>query len=193
MKRLVITLLALASMPDLAFAHTGIGSTSAFAAGITHPLGGLDHMLAMVAVGLWGGLRGGKALWLWPLSFVGAMIVGGALGMEGVPLPFVEQGIVVSILVLGLAVALAIDAPLFVGALVIAAAGVLHGHAHGAEAPLDASGLTYALGFVLATATLHAAGVGATVLAVRFGKPLLIRAAGALTAAAGLALVFSGA
>ena len=194
MKRLIASLafLALAGSPELALAHTGIGTTSAFDAGIAHPFSGIDHMLAMVAVGLWGGLRGGKALWLWPATFVGGMLIGGAMGMEQIPLPFVEQGIIASIVVLGLVVALAFSAPLAVGALVIVAAGILHGHAHGAEIPSDANGLHYALGFVLATAALHALGVGATVLAARVGKPVLIRAAGAATAVAGLALAFGG-
>ena len=194
MKRLIAsaTFLALAVLPDLAFAHTGIGTTAAFDAGITHPFSGIDHMLAMVAVGLWAGLRGGRALWLWPACFVGAMVGGGVLGIEGVPLPFVEQGIIASIVLLGLAVALAASAPLAVGATLIAAAGIMHGHAHGAEIPADANGLHYALGFVIATSLLHAGGVAVTMLAVRYGRPIVIRAAGVLTAVAGLALAFAG-
>ena len=214
MKRLIAALLFLALASEMAVAHTGIGSTSAFSAGIAHPLGGFDHLLAMVAVGLWAGLKAfsieagpgsheentsvktlgvHKALWLWPLCFVGAMVLGGALGLEGVPLPFVEQGILVSILVLGLAVAFAFDAPIVVGGLIIAAAGILHGHAHGVEAPLDASGLHYALGFVLATAALHAIGAGMSIMALKLRLPMAIRGAGAATAVAGLALVFLGA
>ena len=192
MKRPLIVFVTFLTSSSSAFAHTGIGTTSAFDAGLAHPFSGIDHMLAMVAVGLWAGLRGGRALWLWPVSFVGGMMIGGAMGIEGLPLPFVEQGIVASIVILGLAVALAFSAPLAVGSLMIAAAGILHGHAHGAEIPADANGLHYALGFVIATATLHAAGVAVTMLAVRYGRPVVIRAAGVLTALAGLALAFAG-
>ena len=120
------------------------------------------------------------------------MLIGGTLGIEQIALPFVEQGIIASIVMLGLAVALAFSAPLAVGAAVIIAAGVLHGHAHGAEIPADANGLHYALGFVIATALLHAVGVAATLVAARAGKPVLIRIAGAATAAAGLLLAFGG-
>ena len=192
MKRPLIVFVTFLTSSSSAFAHTGIGTTAAFDAGITHPFSGIDHMLAMVAVGLWAGLRGGRALWLWPACFVGAMVGGGVLGIEGVPLPFVEQGILASIVLLGLAVALAASAPLAVGATLIAAAGILHGHAHGAEIPADASGLHYALGFVIATSLLHAAGIAVTMLAVRYGRPVVIRAAGVLTALAGLALAFAG-
>ena len=172
-------------------AHTGIGSTSAFSAGIAHPFSGIDHLLAMVAVGLWAGLRGGKALWLWPASFVGSMIAGGALGMAGVPVPFVEQGIQGSLMVLGLLVALSARPNLAIGCALIGLAGMFHGHAHGAEAPADVAGLDYAAGFVLATATLHAAGVALTVLATRFTATVLVRAAGVVTALVGVGLAFA--
>jgi len=188
--RYMLTSIAMLTLSSPAFAHTGIGTTAAFDAGVAHPFSGLDHMLAMVAVGLWAGLRGGKALWLWPAAFVGGMALGGVLGIAQVPLPLVEHGIVASIMVLGLAVAFAFSAPLSLGALIIAMSGLMHGHAHGAEIPADANGLHYAFGFLLATAALHATGVAATVLAVRCGRPAMIRAAGALTAAAGLALAF---
>ncbi len=188
-----ILILALVAIPVPAFAHVGIGETSAFMAGIVHPLSGYDHLLAMVAVGLWAGLRGEKALWLWPLAFVGSMVLGGVMGMNGIALPFVEQGILASVMALGLLVAFAVRAPLAVGAMVIGAAGLLHGFAHGAEAPLTGGGENYALGFVLATAALHGAGVFATLGALRLRKPILIRAAGLATVIAGLALVMTGA
>ncbi len=172
-------------------AHTGIGSTSAFSAGLMHPLSGIDHLLAMVAVGLWAGMHGGKALWLWPASFVGSMIVGGALGMAGLPVPFVEQGIQGSLVVLGLLVALSARPNLAIGCALIALAGFFHGHAHGAEAPADAAGLDYAAGFVLSTGVLHAAGVGLTALATRFTATMLVRIAGAATAIVGLGLAFA--
>ena len=173
-------------------AHTGIGSTSAFTAGLIHPLSGVDHILAMVAVGLWAGLRGGPALWVWPATFVGAMLAGGALGMTGMGLPFVEQGILASVLALGVAAALALRPSVALGMALIALAGLFHGHAHGTEVPADASGLTYAVGFALATAALHAAGVAATVAATRVALPVVARIAGAVTALAGLGLMIAG-
>jgi len=179
-------MLLLAATP--AYAHVGVGHTSGFAAGALHPLTGVDHILAMVAVGLWAGLRGGRALWLWPAAFVGSMIAGGALGMAGLPVPFVEQGIQGSLLVLGLLVALSARPSLAIGCAVIALAGIFHGHAHGAEAPETASGLEYALGFVVATSTLHAIGVALTVLATRYTATILVRIAGAATAVAGIGL-----
>ncbi len=176
-----------------ASAHVGIGETSAFAAGVTHPLGGYDHLLAMVAVGLWAALRGQQALWLWPLAFVGSMVAGGALGMNGIALPLVEHGILASVMALGLAVAFAMKAPLPMGAVIIGLAGLLHGYTHGAEAPSTGDGLLYAAGFVLATALLHGAGVGLGILADKLGKPALVRVAGGLIALAGAVFVFTGA
>src|SRR6202142_307603 len=121
--------LVLAASP--AFAHVGIGSTTSFVAGFTHPLFGLDHVTVMIAVGLWAALKGGRALWAWPAAFVGVMLVGGALGMAHVPIPLVEPGILASVVALGLLVAVAADLPIGVGAIIIGAFALLHGHAHG--------------------------------------------------------------
>ncbi len=186
--RLALSAAALTALATAAEAHTGHGATNAFTAGFAHPLGGVDHLLAMVAVGLWAGLAGGRALWLWPAGFVAAMVLGGALGMAGVPMPFVEQGIVGSVIVIGLAAALAFSPSLAVGVAIAALAGLFHGHAHGTEVPADASGLAYAAGFALATALLHACGIAATVIAARFTLPVAARAAGGLTAVAGVVL-----
>src|SRR5665647_1593880 len=111
MKRIlsIAALLALGATP--AFAHPGHSLTDSFAAGVAHPLGGLDHMAVMIAVGLWAALKGGRALWIWPAAFVGVMLAGGALGMAHVALPFVESGILASVVALGLLVALAVDLP----------------------------------------------------------------------------------
>jgi urease accessory protein len=179
---------AILALTTGAEAHTGHGATNAFTAGFAHPLGGLDHLLAMVAVGLWAGLAGGRALWVWPASFVAAMVVGGVMGMAGVPMPFVEQGILASVIVIGLAAALALSPGLAVGAAIAALAGLFHGHAHGTEVPADASGLAYAAGFALATTLLHAVGIAATVIATRFTLPVAARAAGGLAALAGVVL-----
>ena len=183
---LASAVLSVASTP--AFAHVGIGGTAGFAAGFHHPFSGLDHMTVMIAVGLWATLKGGRALWVWPATFVGIMLVGGALGMAHVPVPFVEPGILASVVALGLLVALAVDLPVAAGALIIGVFALFHGHAHGTEVAETMSGLTYMAGFALATATLHAIGIaGAVVLGTRF-RPL-VRAAGAGCTAIGLALL----
>jgi urease accessory protein len=179
---------ALAATPALA--HVGVGSTSGFAAGFQHPFSGLDHMTVMIAVGLWAALKGGKALWVWPASFVGVMLAGGALGMLGVPVPFVEPGILASVVALGLLVALAVDLPVWTGALIIGLFALFHGHAHGTEVPESAGGLEYMAGFALATAILHGIGIGTVMfLGTRFRN--LVRAAGAACALVGVAL-FAG-
>jgi urease accessory protein len=177
---------ALASSPALA--HTGLEHAASFSSGFAHPFTGLDHMLAMVAVGLWAGVNGGRALWAWPLAFVGVMLVGGALGMMGVPLPAVEPGILASVIVLGLLVLAAVRVPTAAGAALIAVFALLHGHAHGAELPAAAAAMSYAGGFALATALLHGVGLGAALLLAREGATTVVRGAGAVVAACGVAL-----
>jgi urease accessory protein len=171
-----------------ALAHTGLEHAVSFAVGFKHPWTGIDHMLAMVAVGLWAGLNGGRALWAWPAAFVGVMVAGGALGMTGVPLPMVEPGILASVIVLGLLILAAARLPVVLGGAVVAAFALLHGHAHGAELPADAAAVTYAAGFALATALLHALGLAIAYLAGAEGGKLLVRGAGALVALGGVAL-----
>ncbi len=155
-------LLALAAicLPAVAHAHTGVGHAAGLVHGFMHPIGGVDHVLAMVAVGLFASILGGRALWLVPMSFVAMMAVGGILGMQGVNVPFVEIGIAASVIVLGLAVALRWNPPTAAAMGVVSLFAIFHGHAHGAEMPLDASGLHYAAGFMAATALLHIAGIG---------------------------------
>jgi urease accessory protein len=173
-----------------ALAHTGVGAVHGFGAGLLHPLFGVDHVLAMVAVGLWAGLTGGRARFAYPLAFVGMMVLSGLWGMSGAALPGVEIGIAVSVVVLGLAIALRATPPLAAGAAACAIFAIFHGHAHGAELPQGASGLGYALGFVLATAALHGAGLWlAGLLAAR--APLLARVAGGGLALAGVAILAS--
>lgn len=187
-KTTLTALLLLAAVPP-AYAHVGLGAVSSFHSGFMHPLSGLDHMTVMVAVGLWGALKGGKAIWAWPLAFVAVMLFGGILGMTGVPLPFVEPGILASVVVLGLLVALAVDLPVTAGIAVIGLFALFHGHAHGAEVPKDAGGFEYMAGFALATASLHAAGIGFGLgLGLRFRG--LARAAGGVCAALGAGLIF---
>lgn len=178
MKRILPLLL----MPSAAFAHPGHVDGTPFAAGWAHPLGGADHVLAMVAVGLWAATATDRrGLWALPLTFVAAMVAGGALGAAGAHLPGVEPVILASGIVLGLAVALALRPALAVALPVVAAFGVMHGHAHGVEGPAHGL-LAYGLGFVLATSALHLAGIG-------LGRLGLTRLLGGLTAAAGAWLV----
>ncbi|MBS0533714.1 MAG: HupE/UreJ family protein [Proteobacteria bacterium] len=188
MKRLLVTAAVLFAGSAPAFAHVGVGSTESFAAGIAHPLSGLDHMTVMVAVGLWAALKGGRALWVWPATFVGVMLIGGALGMAHVPVPFVEPGILASVVALGILVALAVDLPLWVGAAIIGLFAVFHGHAHGAEVAEDIGGFEYMAGFALGTASLHALGIGLALFAARHSLRPLVRVAGVVCVAIGAGL-----
>ncbi len=184
---LAALLLLAAAMP--AYAHVGAGVTSSFTAGFGHPLSGLDHLTVMIAVGLWAAMKGGRAVWAWPLAFVGVMLAGGALGMLQVPMPFVEPAILASVVTLGLLVALAIDLPVSAGVAIIGLFALFHGHAHGTEVPENAGGLEYMAGFAAATALLHAVGIAAALgLGLRFRG--LARAAGAGCAAVGVGLAF---
>jgi urease accessory protein len=171
-----------------AYAHVGTGATSSFAAGFGHPLSGLDHVTVMLAVGLWAALKGGRAIWAWPAAFVSVMLAGGALGILRVPIPFVEPGILASIVASGLLVALAVDLPVWTGGIVIGLFALFHGHAHGTDVPETASGIEYMVGFAMATALLHAAAIAAALgLGLKFRGP--VRTAGAACAAIGLGLV----
>jgi urease accessory protein len=182
----VLALAATAAAPALA--HTGLEHAASFSSGFLHPLTGPDHLLAMVAVGLWAGLNGGRAVWAWPVAFVGVMLVGGVLGMTGVALPAVESGILASVVVLGLLVLTAARVPVALGTALVGIFALLHGHAHGAELPAAASAISYSAGFALATALLHAAGLCLAFLAARQAGRLLVRGAGGLIAACGVAL-----
>jgi urease accessory protein len=188
MKRVLSLAALVAAIATPAFAHDGIGSTASFAAGIAHPVSGLDHITVMVAVGLWAALKGGRALWVWPATFVGLMLVGWALGMTHMPIPFVEPGIVASVVALGLLVALAIDLPVAAGAAIIGVFSLLHGHAHGAEVAENVGGIEYMAGFALATALLHATGIASALLMQRAALRPLIRVAGGVSVLVGVGL-----
>jgi urease accessory protein len=183
--------LAGALLPTAALAHTGVGDTSGFAHGFWHPIGGLDHVLAMVAVGAFAARLGGRALWIVPSAFVAMMAVGGFIGLEDIPLPFVETGIALSVVVLGLAVALRWKLPVAAAGALVGLFAVFHGHAHGGEMPVDAAGLSYALGFMLATALLHVAGIGLGLAIGKIGarSKLVLQASGGAMALAGVALL----
>ena len=172
-----------------AFAHSGAGMAGGIASGFLHPLGGLDHIVAMVAVGLWGAILGRPAIYLLPITFPLVMAFGGTLGIAGVPLPFVETGIALSGIVLGLMVALFVRPPLWLAMALVGVFAIFHGYAHGAELPSAANPAAYAVGFVLATGLLHLAGIliGALV-GLSFGKTM-VRAGGALIALTGAAFL----
>lgn len=187
---LVVLLAAIAAVlaPRSALAHTGVNPAHDLLHGLAHPLTGLDHILAMFAVGLWAAQRGGRAIWFVPLTFVLVMTLGAVLGMSGVSMHFVEPGIASSVLVLGVFVATAARLPLSISAVVVGFFALLHGNAHGAETPATASGLTYTLGFVSATIFLHLAGISVGLASHRLHSSQLVRYAGAAIAVCGLLL-----
>jgi urease accessory protein len=180
--------------PVAALAHPGhahdAGNT--FLHGFMHPITGLDHILAMVTVGILAYQIGGRALWLVPTTFLAIMAVGGLLGIAGVSFYFVEPGIAASVVVLGIVVALALKPPVALAMALVAVFAVFHGYAHGIEAPLDGSTAAYGAGFLLATALLHAAGVAAGMLVGRIAAaqgPLGYRLAGSAVALTGLVIL----
>lgn len=180
MIRILLPALLLLASPALA--HTGHDHGTGFLAGITHPLFGPDHVLAMLAVGLWAGVVGGRAPLVWPLAFVGGMVAGGLLGAGGTGLPVVEPAILASVVVLGALAALALRVPMAAAVAMLALFGLTHGYAHG----LEGSGTAlYAVGFTLATAALHGLGIGLA----RFGT-LAPRVAGGAVALGGAALAW---
>lgn len=173
-------------LPALALAHTEAGVTGGLLSGFTHPLFGLDHMLAMVAVGIWGAQLGNPALWLLPVAFPLVMALGGVVGGLGLVLPAVETGIAASVLVLGLMVALVVRPPLALALVIVAVFAVFHGYAHGVELPAAADPFAYGIGFVVATGLLHAVGIAiGLLLHWPFGDQVL-RGSGAAIAVGGL-------
>ncbi|MBX4136898.1 HupE/UreJ family protein [Pseudomonas sp. S5F11] len=178
---------ALLLAPALALAHPGHGDNG-LVAGMSHPLGGLDHLLAMLAVGLWAAQQKGAARRALPCTFVGTMLIGGLLGFEGLALPALENGIAASVLALGLAVALAVRPPLLMAIAATALFALFHGVAHGLELPEMSSPWAYAAGFVGATAALHAAGYALVRFLPAAAAPL-VRVAGAASAATGVWLL----
>ena len=187
----VVLLLAALIVPSLAHAHVGVGETSGFLHGMGHPLNGLDHICAMIAVGLWAAQMGGRSIWAVPLTFVGVMALGGFLGAVGVNLPFVEMGIVISVLALGVLVAASVRLPLAASVIIVGLFAAFHGHAHGAAIPETASGLAYAAGFIIATALLHALGIGLGITIQRLARPQVVRFAGIAIALCGGYLLLS--
>jgi urease accessory protein len=184
---------ALVLVPSLALAHPGLpGHAHDLATGFAHPLGGIDHILAMVAVGLFAAQLGGRALWAVPASFVTVMAAAGLAGMNGAVLPMTEVGIAASIIVLGGAIALRLSMPVAAAMTLVGFFAIFHGYAHGLETPASASGLLYGAGFAAATALLHGLGVGIGLAVGRLDGALgrnLVRVAGSVAAVAGVVML----
>ena len=171
---------------EAAFAHVQKGEAAGFLSGLKHPVSGLDHVLAMVAVGLWGAQLGAPAVWVLPVAFPMVMAFGGMLGLMGVPLPGIEYGIAASAILLGIAVLFELRPPLAIAAFVVAVFAIFHGHAHGTELPPGQSGLLYSMGFVIATGCLHGVGISiGTMHRWGWGQKLL-RLAGGVVLAGGV-------
>jgi len=186
----VASLLALVLGGSPADAHVESGEAAGFFTGVRHPVSGLDHVLAMIAVGLWGAQLGAPALWLLPVTFPMVMALGGVVGLLGVPLPGIEVGIAASAILLGLAVMSALRPPLAVAVVLVAGFAIFHGHAHGTELPPGQSALLYSMGFVVATGCLHGVGIAIGVIhRWRWGQTLL-RTVGAVVALAGIVFMW---
>ena len=181
--------LLLLCLPAPALAHTGENVAAGLLSGFLHPLTGTDHLLAMVAVGIWGTQLGRPAIWLLPLTFPLVMSVGGVLGVRGVPLPAVEVGVAGSAAALGLMILLAARPPVAAAAILVGAFAIFHGHAHGTELPGAADPLAYGAGFVLVTGLLHAAGIAIGLLDRWPAGALALRGAGAVIGAVGIYLL----
>lgn len=188
-RRITLAFAALAATTAPAFAHLDPLEHDSFMAGLSHPLFGLDHILVMIAVGLWAAQIGGRAMWAVPAAFVATMAVGFGLAVSGIALPFVEPAILASVVALGLLVAMAVRLDTVASAAIVAVFALFHGHAHGGE--LGAAGaLQFGAGFVIATTLLHAAGIGLGLTVARLSGGMAARILGGLTALAGLVLAF---
>jgi urease accessory protein len=185
-----VSVLLLLLLPVTASAHTESGAAGGFVSGFVHPLTGLDHLVAMVAVGLWGAYLRAPAMWLLPVIFPMVMALGGALGVMGVPMPAVETCIALSGVVLGAMVAFAVRPPLWVAGVLVGFFAIFHGHAHGTELPEAANAMTYAAGFVIATGLLHLSGIAFGLLVRWPWGRALVRTSGAAIACVGFAFLF---
>ena len=185
MPTILVRSMLLIAGAQTAFAHVQQGQGEGFLTGLGHPVSGLDHMLAMIAVGLWGAQLGQPGVWLLPVTFPLVMAVGGFLGLAGIPVPGVEAGVAVSALLLGLMVAFDLKPKLSTAALLVGVFAIFHGHAHGTELPPGQSGLAYSIGFVVSTGCLHLTGI---TMGAAYKWPVgrvAVRVAGAVVAFAG--------
>ncbi len=186
MNRFVYALAALLLLSTSASAHIGVSVAHDFSHGVLHPLTGLDHLLAAIAVGLWGAMAGGRRAIVWPLTFVAVMAVATVIGAQGFVIPAIDVLIAATVIALGLLVASAVQPSAIVGALAIGAFAFIHGHAHGGE---GGAALPYLTGLVAATAILHGLGLATANAALAARRPALIRAGGAAVALTGVVLL----
>jgi urease accessory protein len=182
--------LALLLLAAPAWAHQQTGQAAGFLTGLEHPVSGLDHVLAMISVGLWGAQLGAPAVWVLPVVFPMVMAFGGFLGLLGVPLPGTEIGIAVSAILLGLVVALEARPPLWAAGVLVGVFAIFHGYAHGTELPVGESALLYSVGFVIATGCLHGVGIGIGVIHRWSAGRVALRVAGTLVALAGVSFLW---
>jgi urease accessory protein len=188
MKQLYSVSLAiiLLTISNAAFAHEGTGISGGFISGFLHPALGWDHVIAMVAVGLWGAFLGRPAIWVLPIVFPLVMAFGGALGVMGIPIPAVETGIAVSAIVLGAMVAFAVRPPIWIAAVIVGMFAIFHGHAHGTELPNAANPIAYSIGFVLSTGLLHLSGIAFGLLVRWPSGKIAVQTGGGFIALAGV-------
>jgi len=190
-RRRIFTILVLSgAFISPALAHPSAGHVYSFWAGLAHPFTGADHILSMVAVGLWGVLARGRAVWLWPFAFVANMLLGFAAARIGLHVPFLESAISASVVVLGLCVSLPIAAPIWVGAAMVGFFAFFHGFAHGIEVS-TASSIPYVAALALATSWIHSAGIGLGILAEGVIGKIAVRMMGAFTVLSGVFLIAS--
>jgi urease accessory protein len=185
---------ALLLAPSCAFAHPGHGDSVSFLAGLSHPFGGVDHLLAMTAVGLLAAHLGGRALLGLPATFVAVMALGGIAGATGMPLPFAETAMALSVLVFGFMLYARLAPPVLAAMALVGVFAVFHGYAHGSEMPVEASGALYGLGFMVASASLHGLGIALGLALGRFDEVprcRAVRACGAAIAVIGLGLTLA--
>jgi urease accessory protein len=185
----LLVLSLISSLP--AFAHTGEGLIGGFYSGFLHPVLGWDHVAAMVAVGLWGAFLRAPAIYILPIVFPVIMALGGAAGVVGAPLPYVEAGIALSSILLGLLIAFAVRSPLWLAAIIVGIFAVFHGHAHGTELPQAANAMSFSVGFVFATGLLHLIGIGFGWFVIRPKGKIGVQALGGLIALAGFGFLFN--
>lgn len=191
--RLLVTLVVLIGISIPAFAHIPEeGLVGGFAQGYVHPLFGWDHVAAMIAVGIWGALLGGRAVWILPVVFPFIMVIGGIMGMVGVPLPEISilYGIALSSIIIGLAIVLRWTPPLILTAIIVGLFAVFHGFAHGQNMPSASSPISYGIGFVLGSGTLHLIGIIFGMLDRYSWGLTLLRIGGAIIALTGFAVLF---
>ncbi len=182
--------LLLILLPATASAHSETGGVGGFVSGFKHPLTGLDHIVAMVAVGLWGAFLGGRAMWTLPVVFPMVMALGGAMGVLAMPMIGVETGIALSGIILGLMVACAARPPLWVAAVIVGIFAIFHGYAHGEELPEAANAMTFAIGFVISTGLLHLSGIAFGLLIKWPWGRIAVRAGGLVICLIGFGFLF---